>query len=502
MKGALALGFALVISAGCGDDDSGSGIDASAGIDAPVADAFASVDATAPPGDVPGLTLWLDAASITGLSDGDPIETWNDSSGNHNDATQPLAASQPAYRRFVSGSEHAVRFDGVDDVLTLEVDPVRDATAFTIIAVARRDESVLGAGESVVAFGEVAPSLALDYGAHIDTPHARVVDSLGVRAEVSAQSRHPELGVIALTRNGGAIALFVDGARVGAQTVDYTGAFAWSDLRVGGFAGDLSEVLVYDRALTPGERETVEAVLYARYGLAASGDEPLLINEIAPARLWLAADMIDAPVGESVALWRDYSGSANDATPAGTGPLLATNAQNAEPVARFSGAEDLAMPNDPVGGLSAYTIVAVARRDASVGTGSAVIGLRDSGTTGCQLDFSGTLEDRPRFVVRDSDAMAGAVLSPTPRADMVVITGARSGPIVTLRVNGTLVGTATGEFTGTFPWTDHGVGSIVAASDLFFGGEIAELVVYEGILGETDLSAVEQHLAAKYNVIP
>jgi len=58
--------------------------------------------------------LWLDANQINGLSNGDPVGTWSDLSGNANHLTQATAGSKPLYD--TSGGA-GVLFDGTDDWL-------------------------------------------------------------------------------------------------------------------------------------------------------------------------------------------------------------------------------------------------------------------------------------------------------------------------------------------------------------------------------------------------
>lgn len=57
-----------------------------------------------------GLQLLLDARTITGLSDGDPLSvTWSDQSGQGNHAAQATAANRPIYKTNIFGSNPAVR---------------------------------------------------------------------------------------------------------------------------------------------------------------------------------------------------------------------------------------------------------------------------------------------------------------------------------------------------------------------------------------------------------
>lgn len=63
------------------------------------------------PQTVGGLALWLDAAQIVGLSNGDPVATWADESGNSYDAVQATTVNKPAYETNVQNGKPGVLFD-------------------------------------------------------------------------------------------------------------------------------------------------------------------------------------------------------------------------------------------------------------------------------------------------------------------------------------------------------------------------------------------------------
>jgi hypothetical protein len=62
------------------------------------------------PASIPGLGLWLDASTITGLSPGDPVTTWPDASGLGRHATPVLTA--PIYHSTSFNGHPAVYFGG------------------------------------------------------------------------------------------------------------------------------------------------------------------------------------------------------------------------------------------------------------------------------------------------------------------------------------------------------------------------------------------------------
>ncbi len=61
--------------------------------------------------------LWLKADAITGISNGNPITTWNDQSGNGNNFTQSNASSRPIWTEVNANFNNrpTVTFDGSDD---------------------------------------------------------------------------------------------------------------------------------------------------------------------------------------------------------------------------------------------------------------------------------------------------------------------------------------------------------------------------------------------------
>ena len=68
---------------------------------------------------IPNLACWLDAQSITGLADADAVGTWSDLSGLGNNAVQATAAAKPLYKAAILNRLPVVRWDGVDDLMTI-----------------------------------------------------------------------------------------------------------------------------------------------------------------------------------------------------------------------------------------------------------------------------------------------------------------------------------------------------------------------------------------------
>lgn len=60
---------------------------------------------------------WWAADQITGLSDGDPVGTWPDLSGNNNHLVQAVGASKPTYKTGIQNGLPILRFDGLNDFI-------------------------------------------------------------------------------------------------------------------------------------------------------------------------------------------------------------------------------------------------------------------------------------------------------------------------------------------------------------------------------------------------
>lgn len=89
------------------------------------------------PSDFAGLSAWWKADAITGLADGGAVSTWNDSSGNGNNAGGSGDA-RPLYRTNQVNGLPAVDFDGTDDWLNASSAPTH-GNEQTLLAVVRLD---------------------------------------------------------------------------------------------------------------------------------------------------------------------------------------------------------------------------------------------------------------------------------------------------------------------------------------------------------------------------
>ena len=221
-----------------------------------------------------GRKLWLDAASCTS----GPISSWTDRANSTLKAQQSVSAKQPTAVA-ADGVNYCsvVRFDGVDDSLTLS-NIMSGASAGEILGVVRVNPLSSSVVNRLWSFGMGSGSSYYnvsryeDFGTNEDNPHtASPCSSWYHITDVSiANSNLTERvnGVVNWSRGGAAI---------GFNPAPVIGASADNPNVV--FSGDIAEILIYNRELTPIERLFINRYFALKYKLDATPAAPSLSAE-------------------------------------------------------------------------------------------------------------------------------------------------------------------------------------------------------------------------------
>ncbi len=225
------------------------------------------------PTSIAGCKLWLKADQYSG-SNGDPVSTWQDQSGNGFDVTQSGTA-RPTYTTNVMNGMASMRFDGVNDDMVMPAGLVAamagNDVPCVVFVVARAtntasNKDIIGLGgvsniylfaiTNGTQFGQTRAGddgvtrtdryTPLDTDPHIFTSYW-AADS-GFSRKDGAQVTNP----VAMVNN---TATFTSG-RIGARNND-------SEF----FVGDIFEVLIYNQALTIPNLSSIEYYLANRWGL-------------------------------------------------------------------------------------------------------------------------------------------------------------------------------------------------------------------------------------------
>lgn len=236
---------------------------------------------------VPGLILQLrasdvatnDAAQVRASGSLRYVRRWVDTRHRAGDAVQDDPVAQPLLARYQGFT--VLRFDGKDDMLRLAQPPATND--FTVIAVARPTAGHEIDVESPTGVGGVSGQRWLLGAGHGGDAGAGAGLSLGTNGVslyehgsaymparcVVARNLPSGLHIISLTYSNRAPSMAVDGAvarSAGASSRNPVlaphelGAGAY-----GAFAGEVAEILTYNRALAQAERESVESALAISY---------------------------------------------------------------------------------------------------------------------------------------------------------------------------------------------------------------------------------------------
>lgn len=224
----------------------------------------------------------------------------------------------------------------------------------------------------------------------------------------------------------------------------------------------------------------------------AGGAAPFAPTDIAGLQLWFAADSIGGLAdGDPVSTWPDDSGNARDATQAGAArPTYKTAILNSLPIVRFASASSQRMTFTGPTGFTAISIFIVFKR-AATGADHTLLSL---GKTLIRVDQSANGEfewwpDTDSTVIDTLDCQntnwhIGAVLQSSTNYEARLDLSAQTG--TTVAVDGADRTDAIGSFEGGTTWP--------------MDGDIAEIIVYDSDLSDTDRDLVEGYLNTKWGL--
>ena len=454
------------------------------------------------PATLAGLVLWLDARQITGLADGVPVASWSDASPALRTATQSTPSSRPIYRSNAINGRPALRFDGIDDYLTVAATLVPGSQNRTLLVVARPD--VIG-NDSIIDLGNGSVANA----AFMITPEhaARINGGNRIWAQ-SAQTSTATIAAFALTGTTTANLLaWVNGVALTPASTGVAPINTNGNTTVGGytaaptgfhsFAGDIAELIVYNRALSDTERQTVEEYLRLKYGIPT--DTPATVPNL---RLWLDAGRLTGlSSGDPVTTWVD-AGPAGFVAAQSSPPFQPTYQSNVvygHSVVRFDGSNDhLIINNSVVSGSTNRTVFVVARPNLI--DNKAFIDLGNGSTLG------GAFMITPEYAVRINGGnrrWQPAAPTAAPAVLAVQLDGSTTNDLAAWLNGSSLAMTGTSLATiNTGGNTTIGGYTAVPTGFHSLAGDIAEIVVYDRAVSSTERQGVEQYLAAKYGLVP
>lgn len=225
--------------------------------------------------------MWFQADSLA-LSDGDPISTWTDSTGNGHDATAG-GAQRPTYRASGgSNNEPYVEFDGSDDQMTIDSGNPSFATGWTqgeMFVVVKLDADPPASNSSDAGVVQGLGGTGFSLGARCEYPDFDSGDILEGFGNGNGSRRQFDPGVSLaswrlynVSSQSGEYKARIDGTEVYSNATN-TVSFAESGPRLcqtnslARMDGQVHEVLIYDAVLSSGDRSIAEDYLAGKYNL-------------------------------------------------------------------------------------------------------------------------------------------------------------------------------------------------------------------------------------------
>jgi hypothetical protein len=229
------------------------------------------------------LAAWFKADAIIGVPDGASVATWPDSSGNGNDATQPVPSQQPAYVTAAINGRPAVHFNAAATNFLAFDRPVQDD--FTILCVYRSSQGT-GTGTAFyqgagLVSGEM-PGVVNDFGTSLNANGFLLAgtgnpDTTLVSSRSNFNDGQPHLFTFKRTRATGALELYTDGVLSGTSTGGIQSLTSAGRLVLGAqqtltfrLTGDIAEVKIFNTPLSDADRTLEENSLQNKYGIIPS----------------------------------------------------------------------------------------------------------------------------------------------------------------------------------------------------------------------------------------
>jgi len=428
--------------------------------------------------------LWFRADTGVIATPRGRISRWKDLSGNGYDAVQSTDSLQPSAVFNATLDRRVVRFDGERSYMTLpSVFPVHTSYTLTVVLHINNfllNNNILSGNQYAHYFGATPTPTMLHNGDFTK----RAVSTLSVSGALT---------VITYSYDDSTklASISIDGFPAGVTQVDansdpaiYLGAYQGNAL----LAGDITELTLYARALTPNQQHAYEASLIARYAIAIPGsyDPPT-----AGMKWWLRADSGIMLQGNGISRWMDVSGNGYDAWQDSlvAQPTFVPHAQLTVPAVHFDGEYAFMRAPAIFPAHADYTLTFVVRINGFDRNNSII-----SGTTYAHL-FGFTSFLNVLHTNGLSYATSTIGVSPTDFA-ILTVRYVESTKRASIFVNGQFADSA---YVGTTYDSTLYLGSPQEWQSIF--GDLAEVLLYPTALSDASRDRTETYLFHKYGIV-
>lgn len=198
-------------------------------------------------------------ASKLGLSNGAPVASFTDQTGNYT-ATQSTSGNQPTYATSVLNGLGVVSFNGTSDYFNVPTLIVTGSMAVFLLATktSGQDCGFLGGvnGQCQIRYGETANSISSQ-----DGPNSAQSSTLGVLT--------PNWSLLEYVSSGNTITFYQNGTSYGSGTFNGATFMLMGCLNTSSnfWSGYIAEAVVYPSSLSTVNRQAVEAYFLSKWGV-------------------------------------------------------------------------------------------------------------------------------------------------------------------------------------------------------------------------------------------
>lgn len=230
--------------------------------------------------DIAGCLCWVKADQIGGLSDGDPVSTWSDQSGNSNDLTR-AGSNRPTYKTGIQNGLPIVRFApaSAQSMIKSSFSSLSGSDVpWSALIVAKCDS--VAATRTAFGIGRAAsntPLHRLSWGTTNYQVQRR--DDANSSVTVGGGTSDTSWHVIAVLFSGTTCTIIKDGTVLANATAQNVGTTTLDRLAVGAlegssqsnpFSGDIAEFGLFDSLLDGSEYERAGHALAYKWDIAGS----------------------------------------------------------------------------------------------------------------------------------------------------------------------------------------------------------------------------------------
>lgn len=444
-----------------------------------------------------GLTLHLDARQISGLNDGDPVDSWEDESGNEFDATAE-SGERPTYKTDVLNGEPVVRFGGSETMVTPKLTSEAEDQPNTVFAVWSSTEGssrqflmddITEDNRTILVVNDESNSISIYTGSWLTyerdegTPFDHLISTATAAAPDTGIYENGQLMGVNDTDTEG-----IDEFRFGTRG-DETGDW---------YYGDLAEFIFYERALSMDEREEVELYLENRWGIGVDPYNPETPDEIPDLISWFKAEDLDLNDNDDVVTWEDRQELSDLTNTVGNAPTYIEDELNGKPVVRFNGNSGLRTSQWPDIESQPNTIFTVHSMDEGSDRGTVYDG--DPANTSGHRHALFINQDGNDIAPWSGEYIHGSKSTPYDHLIANVRYDSSANSSI-LRVDGEVLATGdtdTNSLDGLVVGERRQDSSDGTGDEL--DGDVAEILVFNRRLSIGEIEFVEEYLAEEYGI--